>query len=103
MMIEKILFNIIAFTLFIILFFKFVRKNDTSYIIILGIEFVGILLNFIELVVPITWNIIVRIIMYIFAIIIPVAVILLEKRGYEFSVLSHLSQLMFGLYQFKIT
>lgn len=45
-MIEKIIFNVLAFTLFIILFFKLIRKNDTSYIVILAIEFVGIFLNF---------------------------------------------------------
>ena len=69
-MIEKIIFNVLAFTLFIILFFKLIRKNDTSYIVILAIEFVGIFLNFMELVTPIYWNIWVRFLMYILAVII---------------------------------
>ena len=84
-MIEKIIFNVLAFTLFIILFFKLIRKNDTSYIVILAIEFVGIFLNFMELVTPIYWNIWVRFLMYILAVIIPAGILWLEFKGYPFS------------------
>ena len=48
-MLEKIIFNVLAFALFTITVLKLIRKNDTSYIYILALEFVGILINFIEL------------------------------------------------------
>jgi len=89
-MIEKIIFNVLAFTLFIILFFKLIRKNDTSYIIILGIEFVGIFLNFMELITPIYWNIWVRLLMYILAVMIPAVILWLEFKGYPFSEMTRL-------------
>ena len=40
MIIERILFNLVAFTLFIIFFVKMIKKNDTSYIDVLFIEFI---------------------------------------------------------------
>ena len=36
--VEKILFNVIAFFLFIIMFAKMFRKNDTNYIAILVLQ-----------------------------------------------------------------
>ena len=48
-MLEKIIFNLFAFTLFILIFIKFIRKNDTSYVYLLIMQFVGIAINFIEL------------------------------------------------------
>ena len=48
-MIEKIIFNILAFAIFVIVFGRFVKKNDTSYVYILGLEFIGIVINFLEL------------------------------------------------------
>ena len=46
---EKLIFNLLAFTLFILMFIHFIRKNDTSYVYLLAIQFLGMLLNFIEL------------------------------------------------------
>ena len=46
-MIEKIIFNLLAFTIFIIVFGRFIKKNDTSYVYILVLEFIGIVINFI--------------------------------------------------------
>ena len=78
MVIEKILFNLIAIALFTIIFLKLIRKNDTSYIIILTIEFIGIAINFIELFLPITLNWFFKALIYILAIIIPLWVLWLE-------------------------
>lgn len=47
-MIEQLLFTIIAFGLFVYIFFKMIQKNDTNYIFILILQTIGILLNFIE-------------------------------------------------------
>ena len=35
---EKIIFNVIAFFLFILIFVKLIRKNDTNYIAILVLQ-----------------------------------------------------------------
>lgn len=98
MVIEKVLFNLLAFTLFLILFLKIVQKNDTSYILILAIEFVGIFINFIELITDIEWNLTIRILMYLLAVVIPIIVLWLEKIGYEFSELSHLAFAKYWLF-----
>lgn len=49
-MIWEITFTIVAFVLFIyILLLKMIKKNDTTYLIILGIQAIGILLNLIKI------------------------------------------------------
>jgi len=35
---EKIIFNILAFSLFILMFFKMIRKNDSTYVYILVLQ-----------------------------------------------------------------
>ena len=50
-MIEKIIVTLVSFILFIyVFFFKMIKKNDTNYLIILGIEATGILINFIQII-----------------------------------------------------
>lgn len=78
MIIEKIFFNLIAIALFTIIFMKLIRKNDTSYIMILILEFIGIGINFIELISNLTLNWFFRILIYIFALVIPLLVLWLE-------------------------
>ena len=80
-MIEKIVFNILAFAIFIITFGRFIKKNDTSYVYVLGIEFAGIVINFIELLASIHLNLFFRIIMYMLSIIIPVIIFLIEYKA----------------------
>ena len=79
-MIEKIIFNMLAFAIFIIIFSKFIKKNDTSYVYILGLEFIGILIYFFELIFNIKLNLFFRIISYLFSIIIPTIILLLEYK-----------------------
>ena len=64
-MLEKIIFNLFAFTLFILIFIKFIRKNDTSYVYLLITQFVGIAINFIELSFGKSFGAIVKLIMYL--------------------------------------
>ena len=64
-MLEKIIFNLFAFTLFILIFIKFIRKNDTSYVYLLIMQFVGIAINFIELSFGKSFGAIVKLIMYL--------------------------------------
>ena len=69
-MFEKIIFNVLALALFTITFLKLIKKNDTSYIYILAIEFIGLTINFIELFFAVRLNIFFKILIYIFSIII---------------------------------
>jgi len=78
-MLEKIIFNVLALALFTITFLKLIRKNDTSYIYVLALEFVGLAINFIELFFSIKLSIIFKIIIYIFSIIIPGIMLWIEK------------------------
>ena len=79
-MIEKIIFNLLAFAIFIIVFGRFIKKNDTSYVYILGLEFIGIVINFIELLANIHLNLFLRILIYILSIIIPGIILLIEYK-----------------------
>ena len=80
-MIEQLFFIILAIILFGIIFLKLIKKNDTSYVIILAIAAVGIAIDFLELVSNSKVNIFLKIISYILAIIIPGIVIWLEKKN----------------------
>jgi len=85
-MIEKILFSLIAFLLFVYVFiFKLIKKNDTTYLIILISEAVGILLNFMQIIFKLYGSIILNIVIYLLCLIIPTIVLILESRGINFS------------------
>lgn len=85
-MIEKILFNLIAFSLFTNIFLlKLIKKNDTTYIIVMIIEAIGIAINFISILFN-TWDgLFIKVVMYLLAIIFPIIVIALEKKGINIS------------------
>ena len=86
-MIEKILFNVIAFSLFINIFLlKLVKKNDTTYITILVIEAIGIAINFISILFNIWEGAFIKIVMYLFSIIVPILVFILERKGTNISI-----------------
>lgn len=84
-MFEKLLFNLIAFSLFIIIFFKIIRKNDTNYIGLLVIQAIGIAISFIEIRLGIVESILWRTLRYVFSVILPFLIIILEIRGINFS------------------
>ena len=83
--IEQLIFNILAFALFIIIFSKIVKKNDTSYVISIIIEAIGITINFVQLIANAELPMLLKIIAYIMAIFLPLAIIALEKTGLLFS------------------
>lgn len=85
MLVEKIIFNLIAFSLFIIIFFKIIRKNDTNYISLLVLQALGITISFIEISLGIDANLVFKTIRYILSIFFPIAIIILEFRGINFS------------------
>lgn len=79
MIFEKILFNIVAIVLFIIIFSKMIKKNNTQYLYLIIIQFIGIALNFIELLAMKDFMIL-KVIIYILSIIIPIIVLFIEKK-----------------------
>lgn len=76
---EQLIFAIIAFALFIIMFYKIIKKNDTSYIVIIVLQAMGIALNFFEILSGVKLNWLFMIIKYIVAMLIPISIIILEK------------------------
>ena len=84
-MLEKIVFNLIGFSVFIIIFFKFIKNNDTNYLGLLVLEAIGILINFIEIKTGIEANKFFKILRYILSIIIPCFVVIFEIYGHNFS------------------
>lgn len=77
-MFGKIVFNVLAFTLFIMMFLKFIKKNDTSYVYLLILQFIGIAIEFAELITYRHLNVVLKLLMYIFSVIIPILVFWLE-------------------------
>ena len=80
-MVERILFNVIALTLFLVIFYKMIKRNDTNYLYILFVQAVGIAISFICLIAEINLPVILLILTYVLSIILPIIVILIEKKG----------------------
>ena len=81
MLIEQIIFIIIALALLVTLFMKMIKRNDRSYVPIIFLSFIGLLLVFSEILFNIKMPIILIILRYVFSIVIPIALIAIEKRG----------------------
>ena len=78
---EQFIFTFISFVIFVYMFFRMIQHNDTTYVIILVLEAMGIALNFLEVLFGIELNIIFIIIKYILAILLPISIIIIEKRN----------------------
>ena len=78
-MLEKIIFNVLAFALFTITVLKLIKKNDTSYIYVLALEFIGIVISFIGLIFSIKLNWFLKTITYFFSVTIPAIILWMEK------------------------
>lgn len=91
-MFEKILFSLIALLLFLYVFaFKLIKKNDTTYLVILLTQAIGILMNFIKIIFNIFIGTVSKIIIYSLCLIIPLAILILESKGINFSELIYIS------------
>ena len=91
-MIEKILFSLIAFLLFIYVFiFKLIKKNDTTYLVVLISQALGILLNLIQIIFQISETAILKTFIYILCLIVPTIILILESRGINFSELIYIT------------
>jgi len=85
MLIEQLVFSIVALMLFVMIFLKMIQKNDTTYINILVLEAIGITINFVEILLTATFPLLLKAVAYIFSIVIPIIVIILEKRNINIS------------------
>ena len=81
MIIEQFIFTVVSLAIFVYMFFKMIKNNDTSYIVILILEAIGIGLNFLGFALFIELNMLLNILKYILSIVIPGIVIIIEMRG----------------------
>lgn len=84
MIIEQLVFTVISFAMFVYMFFRMIKNNDTSYVMVLVLEAIGIALNFVEVLFGIELNIIFIMLKYILSIIVPLFIIILEKNNARF-------------------
>lgn len=96
MLVEQLIFTVISFAIFVFMFYKMIKNNDTTYIIFLILGAIGIALNLIEVLTFVNLGIFVKILMYLFSIILPVLVILLEKN--HFAVMEYINILRATIY-----
>ena len=97
-MLERIIFNILSFSLFILIFSKLIRKNDTAYVVPISLEALGIAIGLIEILLGKYLGTFIRVITYILAVVLPLAIIILEKYGFNVSEIIYLvSARMFNL------
>lgn len=91
-MIGKIILTLTSFILFVyILLFKMIKKNDTTYLVILILQAIGILINLLQITLNILTAIPFNILIYLLCIIIPVLVFLLEFKKFNISEMMTLS------------
>ena len=81
MLVEQIIFTFISFAIFVFMFFRMIKDNDTTYVAVLVLEAFGIALNFLEVLFDIKLNMLFLIIKYVLAILLPILIIILEKKG----------------------
>ena len=79
-MVEQLIFIIISIILFAMIFYRIIKKNDTSYVVILAIEAIGIAIDFVATISNMELNVFVKAITYLMSIVLPIIIILLEKK-----------------------
>ena len=91
MLVEQIIFSVLALYLFLVMFFKMIRKMDKFYVIVLIVQAIGIGIDFAETVFKLDLNIIVKIIRYILSVAIPIIIIIMEHKGKNFAELMNIA------------
>ena len=82
-MIEQIFFIVAAISLFSIIFYKVIRKKEKGYIFILIIEFIGIVIDLYGFFASTSINVLLKTIMYIFSILLPIVILILEYKNID--------------------
>ncbi len=99
MIVEQLIFTVLSFAIFLYMFYKMIKNNDTTYILFLVLGAIGVALSLVEVIAGIQFDWYIKIIMYIFAVIIPVIIIVLEKS--HFGVMEYLNIMKAKIY-FKL-
>lgn len=92
MVVEQLIFTVISFAIFVYMFFRMIRNNDTTYVVILVLEAVGIALNFVEVLFGIKLNMLFIMLKYILSIILPIGIMILEKKGITLFEMIHIKK-----------
>ena len=95
-MAEQFIFIILSIILFVIIFFKMIKKNDTSYVPILAIEALGIAIDFVFLISNRKINLFVKFLIYFMSVLLPFTIFLLEK--YKFDVMINVKMITLNMY-----
>lgn len=77
---EKVIFFVVAFAMFIALLSKIVKRKDSMYVYLLFFNIIGIVIRFIEHTNNIELNTVTIAVTYLISIIIPVIIVLLEVK-----------------------
>ena len=80
-MVEQLIFAVVTIVIFAYFFYNIIRKNDTSYVIVIILQAVALALNFFETIFKIELNWIFMVIKYILGMFIPVIILILEKQN----------------------
>lgn len=78
---EKVIFFVVAFAMFIALLSKILKRKDSMYVYLLFFNIIGIIIRFIEHTNNIELNTITIVATYLISIIIPVIIVLLEFKN----------------------
>lgn len=97
-MIEQIIFTILSIMLFVYMFYKMMKYNENEYIVILIIEALGLIIDFVGYISGIGINIFFKVITYIMAILLPLFIIILERKGVD--VINRINVLKVDFYLF---
>ena len=84
-MINIIIFSIVALAVFIYTVVNLIKKNNSNYLFALIPEFVGLIIDFFCIFLKIEPNLILLIIMYSFSLVIPIILLILEKKEINLS------------------
>ena len=76
-----IIFSVISLIIFIYTVVKLIKENNSNYLFALIPEFIGIIINFICIFFKIEPNAILLIIMYILSVLIPILLLILERKN----------------------
>ena len=83
MMIEQLFFIITSVILFGIIFYKMIKRNDTTYLILLVMEAIGIIIYGTGMIFNTNKNMILKVFSYIVSIIVPIVIMGLEYKNID--------------------
>ncbi len=80
-MVQIIIFSILVISTFIYTFAKLIKENNSGYVYLLSLEFIGIIIDFIFIFIKKSPNLLILSFIYLVSVIIPVLFLILEKKN----------------------